>query len=146
MKTIATAMSITLGFLCAPALAAGGDAASARTTDRSPQQVAALVRGVAAGNEWRVLEEVALRDGEVIAIHLCEKIREGDRAVVCGQFTILGNDRQSEIMLLHVGTRLPAPVEGSDQTSTFIEVLDAASASAIARAEDRFRCDANGCP
>jgi len=146
MKTIARVMSITLGLLCAPALAVSGDAASTRTTDRSPQQVAALIRGIAAGNQWIVLEDVTLKDGEVIAMHLCEETREVDRAVVCGQLTILGNDRQSEITLHHVGPRLPARLAGAEKMSTFIEVLDAASASAIARAEDTFRCDANGCP
>jgi len=146
MKTIATVMSITLGFLCAPALAASDDTASVRKTDRSPQQLAAMVRGVAAGNGWRILEEVTLRDGDVVAMHLCEELREDDPVVMCGQFTILGNDRQSEIMLHHVGTRLPAPVEDAGQTSAFIEVLDAASASAISGAEARFHCDANGCP
>ena len=147
MKTVTTAMSITLGgFLSAPALAAGGDAASAMTTDRSPQQVAALVRGVAAGRDWTVSDEATLRGGEVIAMHVCQEIREDDPAKLCGQFAVLAKDGGSEILLLHVGTTLPAPLEAAEPTGTFSEVLDATSAPSIARAEDRFLCDANGCP
>jgi hypothetical protein len=124
-------------------MAAGGDAASPRTTDRSPQQLVALVRGTAAGLDWTASEETALRGGEVIAMHVCQEIREGDPAKLCGPFAILANGR-SEIILLH-GTTLPAPLEAAEPISTFSEVLDATSASAITRAENRFRCDANGC-
>lgn len=62
MKTLTTTLSIMLaGLLGAPVVAVGVDTGTARTTDRAPQQVAALMRGFAAGNGWAIAEEVTLR-------------------------------------------------------------------------------------
>jgi hypothetical protein len=150
MKTITTALSITLmGLLGAAPSAGGADETFARATERAPQQVAALVRGFAAGNGWQVTEEVSVRGGEVIGLQLCQKADESEPIMLCGQFAILVNGPASEIILLYVGTALPAPADDDNlmgDTSRFSAVLDAASASAIARGDDRFRCDANGCP
>jgi hypothetical protein len=150
MKTITTALGITLvGLLGAAPSAWGADETFARATERTPQQAAALVRGFAAGNGWHVTEEMSVRGGEVIGLQLCQNADEIEPIMLCGQFAILGNGAASEIILLHVGTALPAPANGDDlmgATRRFSAVLDAASAPAIARGDNRFRCDANGCP
>ena len=150
MKSITAALSIALiGLLGAAPSAGGADETFARTTERAPQQAAALVRGFAAGNGWQVMEETSVRGGEVIGLQLCQNADESEPVMLCGQFAILGNGATSEIILLHVGPALPAPVDSDNlmgATSRFSAVLDAASAPAIARGDDRFRCDANGCP
>ena len=150
MKTALTTFTVALtGVLGTPAPEASADEMFARATERAPQQVAALIRGIAVGNGWQLLDEAPINDSKVIGLQLCQDAGENERAMVCGQFAILDRGAASEIVLLHVRTALPLMADEhnlSDATKGFLAVLDAVSAPQGAPEDGRFRCDANGCP
>ena len=145
MAAMLAAMGVAVAY---PTDSTAGEA-FARSSDRQPQQVAALMRGFAVGHGWILTQETSANDHAVIAMRLCLQPEDGERAELCGQFAVLGNGDKSEIILLHA-ERSPATQVGHDLPSeameAFSDLLDAVSAPATHQVESRLRCDATGCP
>ena len=149
MKLNSIAMKLALmGAAMAFAPASTAEEPVVRTSEREPLQVAALMRGFAAGNGWTLAQEMSANNHAVIALRLCSEAEDGEPAMLCGQFAILGNGDKSDVILLHAEETLAPQGErglAREAMKDFTAVLDAVAPPANV-AEGRFICDATGCP